>query len=97
VEVLVPSEREQREVMRVVGLVKAGRIEPAIPPFEEAVSRLAERGATGVVLGCTELSVLHQRCSPSSTPVIDPMSALVEASARALGVGLRPTHGEHGP
>jgi aspartate racemase len=94
-EMLVPSEREQRDVMRIIELVKAGRTDRAIPTFEDAISRLLGRGATGVVLGCTELSVLHQRCPRSPTRVTDPMSALVLASARAIGVSLRPARLGH--
>jgi aspartate racemase len=94
-EMLVPSEREQRDVMRIIELVKAGRTDRAIPTFEDAISRLLGRGVRSVVLGCTELSVLHQRCPLSPTRVTDPMSALVLASARVLGVSLRPTRLGH--
>ena len=55
---VLPDEREQAALMRIIyEQVKAGR--PVdVPAFHGLVGSLRERGAQAVVLGCTELSVV---------------------------------------
>lgn len=60
VEVLVPDEPDRTVVDRVVyDELTRGRIEPASRArVRQVISRLAGRGADGVILGCTEITLL---------------------------------------
>ena len=57
---LVPSRTQQKQVMDVIHAVKAGR-PPAelIAPITKVIEGLRAEGASAFLLGCTELSVLH--------------------------------------
>lgn len=60
VEVLVPDEPDRTVVDRIVyDELTRGRIEPASRDrVQQVISRLAGRGADGVILGCTEITLL---------------------------------------
>ena len=80
---IVPSETEmQRLVSPAIALVKANRVADAYAPLAEVVGTLASRGATAVVLGCTEIP-LGIQAGPRDTlraPVIDTIDALARAA-----------------
>jgi aspartate racemase len=76
-----PAQME-RLVTPAIASVKANRITEAYQPLREVVNSLASRGATAVVLGCTEIP-LGIQAGPTSglrVPVIDTIDALARAS-----------------
>jgi aspartate racemase len=90
VEVLTPSPQDQDVVNAVIyDQVKAGR--PADPDALRAVAgRLAARGASVVVLGCTELSVAAvDHGLLDEPPFLDSMDELVRATVAAAGHEVR--------
>jgi aspartate racemase len=76
--VLVPSEADmQARVTPAIHLVKANRPEQAAPLLEEAIRSLIARGASRVILACTETPVaLEAVKSPLMAQCIDPTAAL---------------------
>lgn len=75
--VLVPPADGQREVMEAIKQVKAGRAEAAGSVFCRQGQALAGRGAAGVVIGCTDISVVLAD-GDLSVPVVDSTVALAE-------------------
>jgi len=74
----------QRLVTPAIRAVKANRVAEAYAPLAEVVNSLASRGATAVVLGCTEIP-LGIQAGPSDAlrvPVVDTIDALAHASIR---------------
>jgi aspartate racemase len=72
----------ERLVLPAIAMVKVNRSADAYTPLKEAVSNLASRGATAVVLGCTELPLALQ-AGPSlalPVPVVDSIDALARAA-----------------
>lgn len=72
----------QRNVTPAIALVKANRVAEAFAPLAEIVNDLADRGASAVVLGCTEipLGILAGSAEALRVPVVDTIDALVRAS-----------------
>jgi aspartate racemase len=70
----------QRLVLPAIAAVKANRVAEAYAPFAEVINSLAARGATAVVLGCTEIPLALQACPPLDVPVIDTIDALARAA-----------------
>ncbi|WP_235019944.1 aspartate/glutamate racemase family protein [Ruania rhizosphaerae] len=67
-------------VMRGIRLVKAGDLEGARDVLVEAAALLAQRGAQGIVYGCTDISaVLGPSPSGVTVPVWDSADALAQA------------------
>ena len=78
---LVPTEEEQaRIVMPAIELVKANRITESYAPLAEIARRLVERGARGVVLGCTEIPLGIAAGPALPFPVADTIDALARAA-----------------
>lgn len=78
---LVPTEEEQaRIVMPAIELVKANRITESYAPLAEIARRLVERGARGVVLGCTEIPLGIASGPALPFPVADTIDALARAA-----------------
>jgi aspartate racemase len=78
------SVQMQRLVTPAIRAVKANRVAEAYAPLAEVVNSLASRGATAVVLGCTEIP-LGIQAGPSDAlrvPVVDTIDALARASIR---------------
>ena len=72
--VMSPSEEEEETVMHAIKRIKAG--DHTVRNEVIAVAQhLVERGAEGVIPGCTELSLVVQR-SDFSCPLFDPLSIL---------------------
>jgi len=76
VAVVRPTDAEQEAVMSVIHAVKAGRAGLG-PRLDEVGQALRRRGAQGLLLGCTELSVVDLPGS-SDFPVFDPLRVLAE-------------------
>ena len=72
----------ERLVLPSIALVKVNRLAEAYAPLLEAATNLAARGATAVVLGCTELPLAMQ-AGPAAAlpvPVVDSIDALAHAA-----------------
>ena len=86
---LLPTDDEvHRLVMPGIAAVKAGQLQRAADQLLRAAQALAKRGASGVVLGCTEIPVvLDARNAP--VPVVDATAALAR---RAVAWSLARRH-----
>ena len=88
-ELVVPDEDAQREVMSIIyDGVKAGMPVPR-RRFDAAVEHLRGRGAEAVVLGCTELSVLHEDLGVDDPRIVDSIDALARRVVERAGAPLR--------
>lgn len=82
---LLPTAGEMLEcVMPGIAAVKAGRLEPATRLFAGVSHALARRGATAVVLGCTEIPLVLDEAA-AGLPVVDASAALAR---KAVGWSL---------
>ena len=80
---LTPTQAQMdRNVTPAIGLVKANRVAEAFEPLAEIVNDLSQRGASAVVLGCTEipLGILAGPAEHLRAPVIDTIDALARVS-----------------
>jgi aspartate racemase len=87
-ELIVNSPEERDEFINPgIELVKCGRLKEAGTAVHRAVTRLLERGAQKLILGCTELPVALEAVEPPNMEnCIDATRALARASvSRALG------------
>ena len=82
---IVPDDDQMvRLVTPSIALVKANRVREAYEPLALVANDLAARGATAVVLGCTEIP-LGIQAGPADrlrAPVVDTIDALARASIR---------------
>lgn len=82
-ECIVPDDDQmQRLVSPAIAAVKANRVAEAYAPLAEVVGALAARGASAVVLGCTEIP-LGIQAGPQDrlpVPVVDTIDALARAA-----------------
>jgi aspartate racemase len=80
-ECIVPSPQEmERQVSPAIAMVKANRVADAYAPLADIVHRLAARGASCVVLGCTEIPLGIQAWPAPDLPVVDTIDALARAA-----------------
>jgi aspartate racemase len=78
---IVPSPQEmERLVSPAIALVKANRVGDAYAPLADVVRSLAARGASCVVLGCTEIPLGIQAGPAPDLPVVDTIDALARAA-----------------
>jgi len=81
VKVVVPDEEDQKEVGRVIfeelayGILK----DESRKGYLEIMNRLKEKGAQGVILGCTEIPLLIKQ-SDTKIPVFDTTTIHAEAA-----------------
>jgi aspartate racemase len=76
------QDQMDRLVTPAIALVKANRVAEAFAPLAAVVNDLAARGASAVVLGCTEIP-LGIQAGPAEAlkaPVVDTIDALARAS-----------------
>jgi aspartate racemase len=79
---------DQAEVCQLIASVKSGeQLEALRPRLRRIVERLERDGARAVVIGCTEISLLHD--SGSRLLAIDALDGLVEATVREARRGDR--------
>jgi aspartate racemase len=78
-----PAQME-RLVTPAIASVKANRVSEAYQPLVEVVNSLASRGASAVVLGCTEIPLGIQAGPVEAlrVPVIDTIDALARAAIK---------------
>jgi aspartate racemase len=78
-----PDDSEMdRLVLPAIAMVKVNRLADAYAPLVAAANSLVARGATAVVLGCTELPMAMQAgpASAVQVPVVDSIDALARAA-----------------
>ena len=95
-QVLVPDDDDRALVHRVIydELVQ-GRVEPSSrQACREVISRLVERGAQAVILGCTEIMLLVQP-GDSTVPLFDTTAIHAEAAVDLALAECPATGGEH--
>ena len=82
---IIPDDEQWRtQVAPAIALVKANRVVEAYEPLRQVANSLAERGATAVVLGCTEipLGILAGPARGIDVPVVDTIDSLARAAIR---------------
>jgi aspartate racemase len=78
---IVPSQEEMdRLVSPAIAQVKANRVADAYAPLAQVIRSLTARGATAVVLGCTEIPLGVQAGPAPDLPVVDTIDALARAA-----------------
>jgi aspartate racemase len=78
---IVPSQEQmERLVSPAIALVKANRVADAYAPLAHVVRSLGARGASSVVLGCTEIPLGIQAGPEPVLPVVDTIDALARAA-----------------
>ena len=80
---LTPTQAEMAELVTpAIASVKANRVAEAYEPLSRAVAALRDRGATAIVLGCTEIP-LGIQAGPwegLGVPLVDTIDALARAA-----------------
>ncbi len=71
-DVIIPEEDDRAEIHRVIyeELVAGQVIEGSRDAYREIIERLAEQGAQGIILGCTEIALLISQ-NDSPVPLFD--------------------------
>lgn len=87
---LIPGDREQDALMRVIyGGVKAGRPPEAYrADMASVLDALASQGADYFILGCTELPLAFQSLGLTA-PAMDPTAELAKAAIRFCGYAVK--------
>ena len=80
IECLTPDEEDSRLLMHIIydGVKAGGEVD--FGAFESLIDRMKKNGCEAVVLGCTELSVIHLDHKMKRAYVIDSMQTLARAS-----------------
>lgn len=77
---LQPQGEDQHEVMRAIGLVKAGCAAEAVEPLMRQAQKLWDRGCSVVVMACTEIPVaLAHRPEVAQGRLLDATNELAKA------------------
>lgn len=73
IEVISPIEKEKQEVDRIIWdeMTKGKFLPESKAQFIAIVNRLADQGAEGVILGCTEIKILISQLDVPETPLFD--------------------------
>ena len=96
-DVIVPDEDDRRDRARdhLQGAGRSGRIRPeSRQAYREIIARLIERGAQGVILGCTEIMLLVSD-EDSAVPLFDTTTIHARGGGRSGAEGWidPPRHG----
>ncbi|MBI4133228.1 aspartate/glutamate racemase family protein [Candidatus Uhrbacteria bacterium] len=75
---MTPNDRAQQNIARMILDVKAGKTVDA-RELDEHIKLLASAGAAGVIIGCTELSLLYDAIAAPPVPVVDSLQSLCGA------------------
>ncbi len=89
IELLIPSEEDQKTVMKMVyDGIKAGNSGFDPEPFIDVANDLMKRGAEAVILGCTELPIAFNMYN-IGIPYLDPAVFAAEAAISMAGGKVR--------
>ncbi len=87
-QLVIPADTCQREVMRVIYDIKAGRVSNLNEAAPKITRHLKDNGAEIVILGCTELSLYFDDFLAGGVPIVDPLRItakyLVEINQRDI-------------
>lgn len=91
-EPITPDEAQQRETQQLIKSIKAGvpRSETG-PVLQRLIEHLVDRGAEGVILGCTELG-LALNGAAHAVPLFDSLMILAEKTVLQAGGQFRKAH-----
>lgn len=83
IEVITPTDSTQQSLMEVIIGVKKGEVtEQSLAIVKGAIEELYRKGVAGVIIGCTELSVLANRISNAPVPLFDASLILAEETVK---------------
>jgi len=82
---LTPADKSQKQVMEAIYQVKAGNhdVKHLVLP---TIKELTGKGADGLILGCTELSLLGLE-EDTASPIFDPLSILASRAVELASAG----------
>jgi len=83
-ELLLPGEGGQQDLMDAIYWIKAGNLTFDISGVRQVMDDLLHRGAETLILGCTELPLMTTFCQPDC-PVTDPTLELALEAVRLAG------------
>lgn len=87
---IVPTTAEMRTfVTPAIDSIKAGRIADAHDPLLFVARSLASRGATAVVLGCTEIPLAVKETVDRGVPLVNSIDSLVRAAIKEFTNSLK--------
>jgi len=82
-ECIVPSKEEMDTLVQpAIDLIKANQIESAHTMLMTVIHSLIARGATAVVLGCTEIPLAIRESQQGNTPLINSIDSLVKSAIK---------------
>ena len=80
---IVPTKQEMDTLVQpAIDLIKANQFEAAHPMLMTVIHSLIGRGATAVVLGCTEIPLSIRENTVQDTPIINSIDSLVKSAIR---------------
>lgn len=80
VDIILPDENERKKTMELIyDKVKKGDFTNTDEMYT-LVDNMKKRGAEGVILGCTELSIINEKQSVKRTDVVDSLDVLAKKS-----------------
>ena len=82
IELVMPSESDQRAIGQAIGQIKSGHHETAARWVAPIAENLCERGAERIILGCTELPLVVERLSVADR-CVDATDALARQAVHA--------------
>lgn len=84
IDILVPPEREQDQLDRIIfdELCRGSFTASAKATYLDAIDALRSRGAQGVILGCTEIPLLIVQQDRPAFPMFNTLALHVEAAVR---------------
>jgi aspartate racemase len=86
---LLPDDDDQRLVSEAILAVKVNEGPRLADRLLGVATRLVQRGASVILVGCTELSMCLDALRPAGVPLVDPMRILAK---HLVDVGLRNRH-----
>ena len=82
-ECIVPTKLEMDTLVQpAIDLIKANQIEAAHTMLMTVIHSLISRGATAVVLGCTEIPLAIRESQQDNTPLINSIDSLVKSAIK---------------
>ncbi len=82
-ECIVPTKLEMDTLVQpAIDLIKANQIEAAHTMLMTVIHSLIARGATAVVLGCTEIPLAIRESQQDNTPLINSIDSLVKSAIK---------------
>jgi len=85
----VPTAEEMdTQVQPAIDLIKGGNVEQAKSMLMSVVGSLIDRGATAVVLGCTEIPLAIRATDQDGIPIVNSIDSLVNAVIKRYYNGL---------